>query len=384
MYQVYVRFTVVAACKEGGPKSCEDQMRLCDAQFALNGTDVNDDICKCEALPDIQFGLEPDDKIGVDGKRPATEKNPTKSETEKALTKGEKPHIVQEENKKDKDAKANLDDKSIQYEVVKESNPKNEKLTDSLKDKPVLTRIGDNRRDANPVSNGKGSTKDNEPLNSIELLLFIQNAVDAVNDASHGKLLMTLSKISNIHHSDHSGTYSLGVVCGQPSGETQKCNITCKPQPGLKEQALLVDYICKPLTTAPVVKSPAPAVNNLPASNKPPSHQVTLIAEYAAIQMDIIDTDDYRRVVLQVTSVRESLTTDGNSLVYSLSVIMVSTSCKETTRIQDQDSQSCLDQLMSLPQQCNIDCSRSCMSDEPPTLVSSQCDPLLEDERWVK
>lgn len=55
--------------------------------------------------------------------------------------------------------------------------------------------------------------------------------------------------------------------------------------------------------------------------------------------MDIIDSDNYRRVVLEVTDVRETLLTDdGDSLLYSLSVIsltMVSTSCTESKHLDD-------------------------------------------------
>lgn len=52
--------------------------------------------------------------------------------------------------------------------------------------------------------------------------------------------------------------------------------------------------------------------------------------------MDIIDSDNYRRVVLEVTDVRETLLTDdGDSLLYSLSVTMVSPSCTESKHLDD-------------------------------------------------
>lgn len=406
MYQVYVRFTVVATCKPNGPQSCEDQMRLCNAQFNLNGSDVNDDICKCAALPDIQFGLEPhdEDNVKINGIQ-----NKTKSAAEKpngSLVKMTKAHPAQKENKNNKGESlqkgiGSLPEKNLRTAEVaqyrpnqRESNllenngralikedtadPSQENEKNALVKKNALKKKlkpSTKKINAETLDNGKHPKQEaGGSLNSIELLMFIQSAVEAANDASSGKLKMTLSKILRIdHQSEASGstTYSLKVECSQLSDVHQRCDITCKPEPSFKEQAVLLRYACHP-----VVAPPKRNDKLVPASNKKPS-QAQLIAEYAAIQMDVIDADDYRRVILQVTSVREQITMDGSSLLYSLSVVMVSTSCEETKHLNDQESQSCLDHLMSPPQTCNIDCVRPCTSDDPPQLVNSECAPIL-------
>lgn len=460
VHQVYVRFTVVASCKSNCPDDCEDQMRLCNAQFALNGSDVNDDMCKCEALPDIQFEAQNDKSEGRSEQKPerslvnmeedlAQNENTIKDnvimenlpsvgavskhepngevsnqrdsnsssndeddlgikdnsngkKAEYPIVAYEKIHKVKDFNKKEleetlvsvnlkrgdgrpgdvaypvQDKKTHSEDgyrgiktarpihanndkahrdlalevledeqatfipyrhrdnppvgneghediaehsqgkvKNTQVEYgrfrpvsdklenpkpdsVQASNaeddttsyvqrgigelPEHDPLIGKFEANPIEVtkpnqkmkngdlRENKNTKEVKPVKSGQLPKKKSEGLSSIELLMFIQTAVEEVNDASKGKLKMTLSKILNIYQLVESSetTYSFEVECIQAKDVSQKCNILCELVLSQKTPHLL-DYICSPVS--PQFDSrdqdlPAPRDQNRPTRSK--------------------------------------------------------------------------------------------------------------------
>lgn len=113
-------------------------------------------------------------------------------------------------------------------------------------------------------------------------------------------------------------------------------------------------------------------VDNIPNHDR----QITLIVEFAMLQMDQLDRDHHRRVLLNVTSFHEELTHDGSGVRFSLSILMVSTTCEETSSLAEMDaSNDCLQSLASDPQTCDCDCVRPFESDDL-RLIGSQCAPV--------
>uniref|UniRef100_A0A8D9F3T8 Uncharacterized protein n=1 Tax=Cacopsylla melanoneura TaxID=428564 RepID=A0A8D9F3T8_9HEMI len=283
------------------------------------------------------------------------------------------------------------------------------------------------------TEDNKHPTKDNTELEHISphTINFLNIADDLVvslnkmNPKNNHNL--TLVKLVNVqyHFEAAKPTYTVTIECDYPSHGRVECDVTCTIQPWYRPPQIL-DYFCRHASSGhhrptnnrasskadkPLAKDTAPfnrnAEKNTALSNgnhavkdpvkkdgktnnegahqntatpcRDPS-QVKLIAEFVMIQMDEIDLDNYRRVLLNVTDVQEELTLDGSGLHYSLSMVMVSTDCLETNSLQDMDdSESCLDSLVNpeCPHQyCDVNCVRSLTSDDGPRLVSSECRPV--------
>ncbi|XP_026680127.1 cystatin-like [Diaphorina citri] len=91
------------------------------------------------------------------------------------------------------------------------------------------------------------------------------------------------------------------------------------------------------------------------------------------IQLDEIDGDNYRRIALDVLSIREQLILDGSVVQYSLTLVSMSTACVERKSLSGEEG--CLKEQVAPMETCSVDCVRPVTSGEAPRVVRSVCAP---------
>lgn len=161
------------------------------------------------------------------------------------------------------------------------------------------------------------------------------------------------------------------IRSGDPAAEMKKEMESVLPG-GSDPRGSEVQELC------PHGRSGLPATE--PQEDSPPKphtrwEQIRLIADYAMIQLDKIDGDNYRRIALDVLSIREQLILDGSVVQYSLTLVSMSTACVERKSLSGVED--CLKEQVAPMETCSVDCVRPVTSGEAPRVVRSVCAPQV-------